>query len=76
MLINISRALAPVVAICNTHVIFHRKLHRNIRVIYKENMTYFQFKKHFDRSASMGVLDDLILNLIVLYVPALTPRFH
>jgi hypothetical protein len=77
MLTNIRRALAALVSICNLHVIFFIKNYTEIfHVVYKVNLPFFQSKLSLDCSASMEEADGLSLNIIDLYVPALTPRLH
>jgi hypothetical protein len=76
MLINIRRALAAVVPVCNLHVIFYQKLHRGTSRCLQRELAVPSSKKSLDRSASLGEVDGLTVVLIDLYVPALTPRFR
>jgi hypothetical protein len=54
MLINMRKAMAAIVPICNSHVIFCQKLHKVFHVFYEGILPSFQCKKSYDWCTPMG----------------------
>jgi hypothetical protein len=73
ILMNVLKALASIVSVCNLHVIFLSKI---FYAIYKWNIPSIQRKKKLRLSNSMRKADCSSLLFIEFYIPAFTPDCH
>jgi hypothetical protein len=76
VLMNVLKALASIISMCNLHVIFISKITPRYFAIYKWNVFPIQCEARLRRSTTTREVDPPSLILIYFYIPALTPCLY